>query len=73
MKYMSVPKLINDCKKTYTLTMKVLDADYIFVSSLVYLFTWKLHYRFRKCNLDKVIKIIDYFRPTTISVNFVFF
>lgn len=55
------------------ISMTVPDEDFVFVSSLVYLFTWKNHYRFRKCNLDKVIRIIKYFKPTTISVNFVFF
>lgn len=55
------------------ISMIVPDEDFVFVSSLVYLFTWKLHYRFRKCDLDKAIRIIKYFKPTTISVNFVFF
>jgi hypothetical protein len=50
------------------ISMIVPDEDYIFVSSLVFLYGGR-----RKRNLDKFIRIIKYFKPTTISVNFVFF
>lgn len=56
------------------ISMTVPDEDYIFVSSLVFISSLAFLYgRRQKCDLDKFIRIIEYFKPTTISVNFVFF